>query len=333
GRLRPVPAPPVAPPAALPDLADVRGQELGKRLLEVAAAGRHNALLTGPPGAGKTMLATRLPSLLPPLGTRGAVEVGRVYSAAGLSRGHGLDRSPPFRAPHHSGSSAGIVGGGSSVRPGEASLAHLGVLFLDEAPEFARPVLEALRQPLESGVIVISRASGAVALPARFHLVAARNPCPCGRALDDDPPPRPCPRSGLLRYAALPRGAPRRPAGGAQRGRRPPGGGGARGRAGAAGLPQRRPRRPRAQAPRPAVGPWGVTPPRPRRQAPPHRPRLRPAAARGAHGRRPRGRVRGAGRAPGGGRRVPGLRRAFAAARAADRDKRPYLRTARRDRD
>ena len=202
GRLRPVPAPPVAPPAALPDLADVRGQELGKRLLEVDAAGRHNALLTGPPGAGKTMLATRLPSLLPPLGTRGAVEVGRVYSAAGLSRGHGLDRSPPFRAPHHSGSSAGIVGGGSSVRPGEASLAHLGVLFLDEAPEFARPVLEALRQPLESGVIVISRASGAVALPARFQLVAARNPCPCGRALDDDPHACVCSRSELLRYAA-----------------------------------------------------------------------------------------------------------------------------------
>lgn len=198
---------PVAPPPAgkapeHPDLADVRGQELGKRLLEVAAAGRHNALLTGPPGAGKTMLATRLPGLLPPLDTRSAVEVGRVYSAAGLSRGPGLDLSPPFRAPHHSGSEAGIVGGGSTVRPGEASLAHLGVLFLDEAPEFARPVLEALRQPLESGAIVISRASGAVALPARFQLVAARNPCPCGRALDDDPTSCTCSQSERLRYAA-----------------------------------------------------------------------------------------------------------------------------------
>jgi len=184
------------------DLADVRGQELGKRLLEVAAAGRHNALLTGPPGAGKTMLATRLPGLLPPLDTRSAVEVGRVYSAAGLSRGPGLDLAPPFRAPHHSGSEAGIVGGGSAVRPGEASLAHLGVLFLDEAPEFARPVLEALRQPLEAGVIVISRATGAVALPARFQLVAARNPCPCGRALDDDPTACTCSQSERLRYAA-----------------------------------------------------------------------------------------------------------------------------------
>jgi magnesium chelatase family protein len=200
--LRPVAAPPAGAPPEPLDLADVRGQELGKRLLEVAAAGRHNALLTGPPGAGKTMLATRLPGLLPPLDTRSAVEVGRVYSAAGLSRGPGLDLTPPFRAPHHSGSEAGIVGGGSAVRPGEASLAHLGVLFLDEAPEFARPVLEALRQPLESGVIVISRASGAVALPARFQLVAARNPCPCGRALDDDPTSCTCSQSDRLRYAS-----------------------------------------------------------------------------------------------------------------------------------
>ncbi|HZW28937.1 MAG TPA: YifB family Mg chelatase-like AAA ATPase [Trueperaceae bacterium] len=201
-RLAPVPPAPATAPREHLDLADVKGQELGKRLLEVAAAGRHNALLTGPPGAGKTMLATRLPGLLPPLDTRSAVEVGRVYSAAGLTRGPGLDLTPPFRAPHHSGSEAGIVGGGSSVRPGEASLAHLGVLFLDEAPEFSRPVLEALRQPLESGVIVISRASGPVALPARFQLVAARNPCPCGRALDDDPTACTCSQAERLRYAA-----------------------------------------------------------------------------------------------------------------------------------
>ena len=201
--LEPVSPPPEgAAPREHLDLADVRGQELGKRLLEVAAAGRHHALLTGPPGAGKTMLATRLPGLLPPLDTRSAVEVGRVYSAAGLSRGPGLDLTPPFRAPHHSGSEAGIVGGGGSVRPGEASLAHLGVLFLDEAPEFSRPVLEALRQPLESGVVVISRASGPVALPARFQLVAARNPCPCGRALDDDPAACTCSQAERLRYAA-----------------------------------------------------------------------------------------------------------------------------------
>ncbi len=201
-RLEPAPRSPEATAAALPDLADVRGQALGKRLLEVAAAGRHNALLSGPPGAGKTMLATRLPGLLPPLDTSAAVEVGRVYSAAGLPRGSGLDRTPPFRAPHHSGSEAGIVGGGSPVKPGEASLAHLGVLFLDEAPEFARPVLESLRQPLESGVVVVSRASGPVTLPARFQLVAARNPCPCGRAQDDEPEACGCSQADLLRYRA-----------------------------------------------------------------------------------------------------------------------------------
>ena len=182
--LVPVRSPPRVPRAAdHRDLADVRGQAAGRRVLEIAAAGRHNLLLTGPPGAGKTMLAARLPGLLPALSTAQAVEVGRVYSAAGRSRGPGLDLSPPFRAPHHSGSSAGIIGGGQLPRPGEASLAHLGVLFLDELPEFARPVLEALRQPLESGVVQLSRASGSLTLPARFQLVAARNPCACGRWL------------------------------------------------------------------------------------------------------------------------------------------------------
>jgi magnesium chelatase family protein len=173
--------PPAPPRAVHDDLADVRGQPSARRALEIAAAGNHTILMIGPPGAGKTMLARRLPGLLPPLSTEEALEVTAVHSVAGLlGASRGLSRARPFRAPHHTVSEVGLVGGGEWPRPGEVSLAHHGVLFLDELAEFRRGALEALRQPLEDGVVTISRAHAKATFPARSLLVCAMNPCPCG---------------------------------------------------------------------------------------------------------------------------------------------------------
>src|SRR5207244_8688819 len=162
-----------------PDLAEVKGQPHARRVLEIAAAGRHSLLMVGPPGTGKSMLAQRLPGILPAMDEAEALEVAAIQSLIGAFRLQQW-RQRPYRSPHHTASSVALVGGGGNPRPGEISLAHHGVLFLDELPEFDRKVLEVLREPLESGRVTISRASGQADFPARFQFVAAMNPCPCG---------------------------------------------------------------------------------------------------------------------------------------------------------
>jgi magnesium chelatase family protein len=174
----------VEEPAGGPDLVQVKGQEVAKRALEIAAAGGHNLLMSGPPGAGKSLLASCLPGILPPLTPAEALEVSMVASVAGEMEGGRMKRRRPFRSPHHSASMPALVGGGLKVRPGEISLAHLGVLFLDELPEFQRAVLDSLRQPLETGTVSVARANSHLTFPARVQLVAAMNPCRCGHLGD-----------------------------------------------------------------------------------------------------------------------------------------------------
>ena len=182
------------------DFAVVRGQEHVKRALEVAAAGNHNVMLQGPPGAGKTLLARAVPGILPELGAAEALDVTKIYSVAGMvGQDRALVRRRPFRAPHHTISHAGLVGGGSMIRPGEISLSHRGVLFLDEFPEFPGAALEALREPLESGTVTISRARGSLTFPARILLIAAMNPCPCGY-YGDNRRACTCPEATVSRY-------------------------------------------------------------------------------------------------------------------------------------
>ncbi|MFO1105327.1 MAG: YifB family Mg chelatase-like AAA ATPase [Amaricoccus sp.] len=181
----------VSAPAEIKDLRDVKGQEKAKRALEIAAAGRHHLLMVGPPGSGKSMLAARLPGILPPLEPAEALETSMIHSLAGLLDEGGISRVRPFRTPHHTASMAAVVGGGRGAKPGEISLAHHGVLFLDELPEFPRPVLETLRQPIETGDVVVARANAHVRYPCRFMLVAAANPCRCGYLAD---PGRACAR-------------------------------------------------------------------------------------------------------------------------------------------
>ena len=192
-QMLPQPQPELLPSSRqAPDMSDLKGQETARRVLEIAAAGRHNLLMVGPPGAGKSMLASRLPGLLPPLSPREALDVTMLHSVAGQLPAGGLIQARPFRDPHHSASMAALVGGGARARPGEISLAHGGVLFLDELAEFAKSALDALRQPLETGHVVVARANHHVTYPARFQLVAAMNPCRCGYLGD---PARACTRA------------------------------------------------------------------------------------------------------------------------------------------
>jgi len=189
------------PPSYPVDFREIRGQEHVRRALEVAASGGHNLLMNGSPGSGKTLMARALPSILPPMSPDEALEVTKVYSVSGkLPPGTALIRQRPFRAPHHTTSHAGLVGGGRMPRPGEISLAHRGVLFLDELPEFPTAVLEVLRQPLEDKIVTISRAAGTLTFPANFTLVAAQNPCPCGYYGDSERQCI-CPPSAVTRYS------------------------------------------------------------------------------------------------------------------------------------
>ncbi|MDI6712978.1 MAG: YifB family Mg chelatase-like AAA ATPase [Anaerosomatales bacterium] len=189
------------PSVPVPDLSEVNGQQAARRAMEIAAAGGHNLLMVGPPGSGKTMLARRMPGILPPLSDAERLETALVYSVSGLDERPVLDGTRPFRAPHHSCSVAGLTGGGAPPRPGEMSLAHNGVLFLDEMPQFAPSALQALRGPLEEGAVTLVRAEGRLTFPARFTLVAAMNPCPCGFAGDRERACT-CTETAVARYQA-----------------------------------------------------------------------------------------------------------------------------------